>query len=186
MSAAHDLFRPNPLKIILAATLILPVFFAIALISGFPSADLVLPAAITLVISYGAASVIDYSVKSRTTKIAIATVAALLSIILGYILVRSMTMVCDPVHDPVHTPEPTAVTTVTTVIPTTGTVPTTPMIFDPVHEPGSVGLAGLGAFVNAPGNPETVSRKLEECLRDLTPEQLQVSGDYPNEVKSDE
>ena len=102
MSRAHDLFRPNGLKLLLAATLLVPVFFVIVLVNGFPYSDMIFPAAITVVISYVAACVIDDAVQSRSVKIAIASVAALVSIILGSILVRSMTMVCDPVHDPGH------------------------------------------------------------------------------------
>jgi hypothetical protein len=167
MSRAHDLFRPNRLKILLAATLLVPVFFLIVLINGFPYSDMVLPIAVTIVISYAAACVLDEAIQSRTVKIAIASVAALVSIILGYILVRSMTMVCDPVHepggiicDPVHVPETTPV--VPAVI-TPPPHPTTPMIFDPVHEPGSCGGDVCGV---TPGiTTGIVAQKLDECLK---------------------
>jgi hypothetical protein len=167
MTAAHDLFRPNGLKLLLLATLLIPVFFLIVLVTGFPYRDLIFPAAITLVVSYVAACVIDQTVQSRSIKIAIASVAALFSIILGSILVRSMHMVCDPVHDPghivcdpVHVPEPPSAvpTVITTVHPTT----TTPMIFDPVHEPGS---SGPGYGVVSGTTTGIVAQKLDECLK---------------------
>jgi hypothetical protein len=166
MTRAHDLFRPNGLKLLLAVTLIIPVFFAIILVNGFPYRDMVFPAAVTLAISYVAACVLDDVIQSRTLKIIIASVAALVSIILGSLIVRSMTMVCDPVHDPghivcdpVHTPEPT---TVPTVITTVQPAETTPMIFDPVHEPGSCGDA-CGAL---PGiTTGIVAQKLDECKK---------------------
>jgi hypothetical protein len=167
MVRAHDLFRPNRLKLFLAVTLLIPVFFAIVLITGFPYSDLVLPIVLTVVISYMAACVIDDTIQSRTVKIAIASVAALVSIILGSILVRNMTMVCDPVHDPgrivcdpVHVPEPptAALAVIATVQPTS----TTPMIFDPVHEPGGSG-AGYGVLSGT--TTGIVAEKLDECLK---------------------
>lgn len=171
MSRAYDLFRPNRLKLLLAGTLLVPVFFAIVLINGFPYSDLVFPSALTVVISYAAACVIDDAVQSRTVKIAIASVAALVSIILGSVLVRSMTMVCDPVHDPghvvcdpVHVPETT--TAAPTVIATVQHPSTTPMIFDPVHEPGACsGDVCKIAPDHATGTRELVAQKLEECLQ---------------------
>ena len=175
MTRAYDLFRPNGLKLVLAATLLVPVFFMIVLVNGFPYSDMVFPAAITIVISYAAACVLDNVIQSRTIKIAIASVAALVSIILGSIIVRSMTMVCDPVHDPggmvcdpVHIPETTTitpmqtVTTVPTVITTAQPTPTTPMIFDPVHEPGG---SGPGYGVLSGTTTGIVAQKLDECLR---------------------
>jgi hypothetical protein len=175
MTAAYDLFRPNGLKLLLAATLIVPVFFVIVLASSFSHSDMVLPAAIAIVISYLAACVIDQTVQSRTVKIAIASVAALVSIILGYLIIRGMTMVCDPVHepgrvvcDPVHVPETTpvapvqTVTRAPTVITTVQPAPTTPMIFDPVHEPNSCGpVCGLAPGITA----GIVEQKLDECLK---------------------
>jgi hypothetical protein len=167
MSRANDLFRPNGLKLLLALTLLVPVFFVLALVTAFPYSDMLLPAAITVFISYGAACVIDGAIQSRTVKITIASVAAIASIILGYILVRSMTMVCDPVHDPgmvcdpVHLPE----TTAPTLIATTGTTTTPPMIFDPVHEPNSCGQACRDALDHATGTTGIVAQKLEECLQ---------------------
>jgi hypothetical protein len=167
MSRAHDLFRPNGLKLLLALTLLVPVYFVLVLVIGFPYRDMVFPAAITVFVSYGAACVLDDVIQSRTLKIAIASVAAIVSIILGYILVRSMTMVCDPVHDPgmvcdpVHLPE----TTAPTVIATTGPTTTPPMIFDPVHEPNSCGEACRNALDHATGTTEIVAQKLDECLQ---------------------
>lgn len=166
MTRAHDLFRPNRMKLLLSATLIVPVFFIIVLVTGFPGRDMLFPAVVTVVISYAVASVIDDSVRSRTIKILIASAAAVVSIILGYILVRSMTMVCDPVHDPgtivcdpVHTPEsPTVPAVVTTVQPAT----TRPMIFDPVHEPaGSRAVSGIVSGTTS----GIAAEKLEECKK---------------------
>ena len=139
MTGAQDFFRPNGLKLILAATLVVPTLFIILLITGFSLRVPAVPAALAIVIGYTAACVLDTAVQSRTLKIAIASVAALVSIILGSILIQSMTMVCDPVHDPgmvcdpVHVPETTATPTVIATVQPTGT---TPLIFDPVHEPG--------------------------------------------------
>jgi len=166
MSPARNLFRPDTLKLLLAATLLVPVFFMIVLAGGFPYSDLLIPAVVTVVVSYMAACVIDYAVESRTVKIAIASVAALVSIILGSLLVRGMTMVCDPVHDPgmvcdpVHVPEPT---TIPTVVTTVQPVSTTPMIFDPVHEPG--GCSGDVCQVVPGVATGIVAEKLDECRK---------------------
>jgi hypothetical protein len=167
MSRAHDLFRPNRLKLLLAATLIIPVFFILVLVDGFPYNNMLFPAAITMVISYATACVIDDVVKSRTLKIAIASVAALVSIVLGSLLVRSMTIICDPVHDPgmvcdpVHIPEPSEPTIIATVRPGE----TTPMIFDPVHEPGS---CSSDVCSIAPGVVTgIVTEKLDECRKKM-------------------
>ena len=169
MTRSHDLFRPNGLNLLLALTLLIPVFFAIVFITGFPYRDMIFPAAVTVVISYTAACVIDDLIQSRTLKILIASVAAIVSIILGYILVRSMTMVCDPVHDPgmvcdpVHTPDPAI--DIPTIVTMARPTSTTPMIFDPVHEPNSCGQACRDAISNAAGTTEIVAQKLDECLR---------------------
>ena len=167
MSRAHDLFRPNGLKLLLAATLIVPVFFVLVLVTGSPYRDLLFLAAITVVISYALACVTDDAVQSRTAKIAIASVAALASIILGSLLVRSMTMVCDPVHDPGHIVcDPVHIPTTTaepSIIATVRPTSTTPMIFDPVHEPGS--CSGDICSI-APGIATgIVAEKLDECKR---------------------
>lgn len=170
MSRAHDLFRPDGLKLLLGATLIVPVFFLIVLVTGFPFSDMVFPAAITLVVSYLAACVIDDAIQSRTTKILIASAAAVVSIILGYLLIRSMSVVCDPVHDPgtivcdpVHVPEPA--TPGPTVIATVRPATTAPMIFDPVHEPNSCG--GNVCQVTPGIVSGIVAEKLEECRKKL-------------------
>jgi hypothetical protein len=170
MTSTYNPFRPNGLKLLLTLTLLVPVyFFGIVLVTGFPFRDMVIPAAITIVISYVAACVLDEVIQSRTTKILIASVAAIVSIILGYILFRGMTMVCDPVHDPghivcdpVHIPE---TTTVPTVIATVQPPATTPMIFDPVHEPNSCGQTCRDALGNAAGTNGIVAQKLDECLQ---------------------
>jgi hypothetical protein len=112
-----------------------------------------------------AAFLIDHLVQSRPVKIAIASVAVLVSIVLGSLLVRSMTMVCDPVHDPgvvcdpVHVPE---TTTAPTVIATVQPTSTTPMICDPVHEPGGSG-AGYGVLSGT--TTGIVAQKLDECKK---------------------
>lgn len=167
MSRAHDLFRPNRLKLLLAATLIIPVFFVLVLVTGFPYNDMLFPAAITIVIGYATACIIDDVVQSRTLKIAIASAAALVSIIIGSLLLRSMTVICDPVHDPgmvcdpVHIPETPEPTVIATVRPGE----TTPMIFDPVHEPGS--CSGDVCSI-APGIATgIVAEKLDECRRKI-------------------
>jgi hypothetical protein len=167
MRHAHDLFLPNGLKLLLAATLLIPFFFAIVLFSVFPNNDVILTAAVTVVISYAAACVIDSVIQSRAIKIAIASIAALVSIILGSILVRSMTMVCDPVHDPgivcdpVHIPEPA--TAAPTVITTVKPPSVTPMIFDPVHDPGS--CSSDVCSVVSGTTTAIVAEKLDECKK---------------------
>jgi hypothetical protein len=168
MTGAQDFFRPNGLKLILAATLVVPVLFVILLITGFSSGVPVVPVAVALVIGYAAACVLDTVVQSRTLKIAIASVAALVSIILGSILVRSMTLVCDPVHDPgmvcdpVHVPE---TTTTPTVIATVQPPSTTPLIFDPVHEPG--GCSNDVCSVSPGIVSGIVAEKLNECRKKI-------------------
>ena len=157
MSRAYDLFRPNRLKLLLAGTLLVPGFFLLVLVNGFLHNDLIFPSVITMVICYVAASVIDDAIKSRTVKIVIATVAALVSIILGSILVRSMTMVCDPVH----TPRPA--TDAPSVIATVQPAKTTPMIFEPVHKPDSCS-GDICEF--APGiTTGIVAQQLDECFK---------------------
>jgi hypothetical protein len=52
-----------------------------------------------------------------------------------------------------------------TVITTVRSATTTPMIFDPVHEPGSCGQACRDALSNAAGTTDIVARKLDECLQ---------------------
>jgi hypothetical protein len=164
MTGALDLMRPNWLKLILAATLIIPALFLVLLVTGLSLWDPAVPVAIAIVIGYAAACVIDSLVQSRALKIAIASVAALVSIILGSLMVRSMTMICDPVHDPgmvcdpVHIPD---TTTTPTIIATVQPVSTTPMIFDPVHEPGDCSSDVCSV---APGIVTgIVAKKLDEC-----------------------
>ncbi|RPI38634.1 MAG: hypothetical protein EHM53_08490 [Methanoregulaceae archaeon] len=167
MSRAHDLFRPNGLKLLLAATLLVPVFFVIVLVNGFLYNDLIFPSVITTVISYGAACVIDDAIRSRPVKIAIASGAALVSIILGSILVRGMTMVCDPVHDPgmvcdpVHTPEPAA--GAPTVLVTVQPDETALIIVDSVHEPDS--CSGDICELVPAITTGIVAQKLDACLK---------------------
>jgi len=140
MTGVMDFFRPNGLKLLLGITLIVPALFVVLLDNRFSLYNPVVPVLIAIVVGYMAACVLDEVIQSRAIKILIASVAAIISIILGYILIRSMTMVCDPVHDPghivcdpVHTPAPH--TTTPTVIHTVRPTTTTPMIFDPVHTP---------------------------------------------------
>jgi hypothetical protein len=167
MSRAYDLFRPHRLKLLLAATLIIPVFFVLVLVNGFPYNDMLFSAAITVVIAYVTACVIDDAVQSRTLKIAIASVAALVSIILGALIIRSTTLICDPVHDPgmvcdpVHIPETPEPAVITTVRPGE----TTPMIFDPVHEPG--GCSGDVCTISPGMVTGIVAEKLDECRRKI-------------------
>ena len=143
---------------------------------------------ITMVISYVAACVIDDAIRSRPVKIAIASGAALVSIILGSILVRGMTMVCDPVHDPgmvcdpVHTPEPA--TGAPSIIATVQPAKTTPVIFDPVHEPDSCS-GDICEFV--PGvTTGIVAQKLDECLKKVRAAGDQKRADFGRDADTRE
>jgi hypothetical protein len=166
MSGASDFLRPNGFRLILAATLVVPALFLVQIVTGFTLWEPLVPAVIAIAIGYAAACVIDHLVKNRALKIAIASVAALTSIIIGSLLLRSMTIICDPVHDPgmvcdpVHIPDTTPAV-IATVVP----IETTPMIFDPVHEPG--GCSGDVCSV-APGiAPGIVAEKLDECRKKI-------------------
>lgn len=169
MSGISDIMQPTTFRIILAATLVVPVLFLFMLATGFILDDPVIMLAIAIVIGYALACGIDYIVQSRTSKIAIATIAAIVSIILGSLIVRSMTMVCDPVHDPglvcdpVHVPE----TTEPTVIATVQSPYTTLVIYDPVHEPG--GCSGDVCSVVPGAVSGIVAQKLDECRDKLGP-----------------
>lgn len=167
MTGVPDFLRPDRLKLLLAATLVVPTLFFVLIVTGFTVRDPLVPVAIAIVIVYPLACVIDRLVANRTLKIAIASVAALVSIVLGSLLVRSMTIICDPVHDPgmvcdpVHIPEPSEPTIIATVRPGE----TTPMIFDPVHEPGS---CSSDVCSIAPGVVTgIVAEKLEECRKKI-------------------
>ncbi|MFA4824811.1 MAG: hypothetical protein WC593_06585 [Methanoregula sp.] len=166
MTASDSLLQPNGLKLILAVTLLLPLFVVVVLLFMLTDIDILILVVITLVVSYLAACLIDSLVDNRNVKIAIASIAALITLGLGYLIVRSMTVICDPVHDPggiicdpVHIPDTTpAPTVIATVQPTA----TTPMICDPVHEPGSIG-PGYGV---TPGIATgIVAQKLNECRK---------------------
>jgi hypothetical protein len=100
MTDRQGFFWPSGLKIDMALTLMVPIFSVIFIVSGFEFNDVTFSIILTIAISYAASCVLDQTVKSRTVKIIIASVAALVSILLGYILVRGMIMVCDPVHTP--------------------------------------------------------------------------------------
>lgn len=169
MSRAGDLFQPNRMKLLLALTFLVPVFFLVVLAGGFLYQDKTFPLVITTIVSYLAACLVDDGIQSRSVKIFIASVSAIISILAAYLLTRSMTMVCDPVHDPgnivcdpVHIPEPA--TTAPTVIATVQPPATTPMIFDPVHEPNGCGQACRDALDHAAGT-SGVAQKLDECLQ---------------------
>lgn len=167
MSGSTDLIRPTGIKLLLAATFVIPVLFLVLLITGLTLWEPLVPVALSAVIAYGAACAADTCIQSRVMKIAVASAAALVSIFLGSLLIRSMTLVCDPVHDPgmvcdpVHVPE----TPGPTVIPTVRPGDTPPMIFDPVHNPNScsadVCTAAHGVATGV------VAEKLEECKRKL-------------------
>ncbi|OPX65283.1 MULTISPECIES: hypothetical protein [unclassified Methanoregula] len=165
MSGSADIIRPNGAKLLLAATFLIPSLFLVLLITGFTLWEPLVPVALSAVIAYGAACAADSCIRSRVMKIAVASAAALASIFLGSLLIRSMTLVCDPVHDPglvcdpVHVPE----TPEPSVIPTVMPAETTPMIFDPVHDPGS---CSADVCTAAPGIATgLVAEKLEECRR---------------------
>jgi hypothetical protein len=177
-----EALRPNGLKVLLAITLMVPAFFIIQVVPGYSWDNLLIPVILAIVLAYWVACMIDYLVQSRTTKIAIATVAAIVSIVLGYIFTQTMTMVCDPVHIPTTTPAVIATTGPTTttpmifdpvhvptttpaVIATTGPATTSPMIFDPVHEPSSCEQACYDTFGKASHTSDVVTQKLIECLK---------------------
>lgn len=166
MISMRDFLVPGRLRLILAITLVIPALFVILIVTGPGFGELFVPVVLALIVAYLLASVIDYTIQSRAIKIAVASVAALVSLVIGTLMVRSMTMVCDPVHDPgivcdpVHVPDtPTGVPTIiSTIVP--GDTP--PMIFDPVHEPGTCSPA-CNPAVSMPS--DHVAAKLEECLR---------------------
>jgi hypothetical protein len=167
MTGEPGFIRPDRIKLILAATLVVPSLFFVLILTGFTLWEPIIPTAIAIVIAYALACVIDRLVENRTFKIAIASVAALVSIVIGSVLVRSMTIICDPVHDPgmvcdpVHIPETTEPTVIATVRP----LETTPMIFDPVHEPGS---CASDVCSIAPGVVTgIVAEKLDECRKKI-------------------
>jgi hypothetical protein len=167
MTGAPDFLKPDRLKVLLAATLVVPALFLVLFTTGLTPGEPIIPVAIAVAIAYAAACMIDSFVQSRALKIAIASVAALASIILGSLLIRSMTMICDPVHDPgmvcdpVHIPETPGPTVIATVRP----VGTTPMIFDPVHEPGG---CSSDVCSIAPGVATgIVAEKLGECRKKI-------------------
>src|SRR5512147_1879954 len=163
--SASDLIRQHGVTALLAATLVIPALFVVLAVAGLSLWEPIIPVALAIFLAILAALAIDHLVQGRALKIAIATIAALLSILLGSLLIRSMTLVCDPVHDPglvcdpVHVPE-TAPTVIATVQPDT----TTPMIFDPVHEPGS--CSGDLCQV-APVVTGMVAGKLDECRKSI-------------------
>jgi hypothetical protein len=165
MTGALDFFRPDGLKLILAATLVVPALFLVLFLTGLSLWEPAVPVAIAIIAGYAAACVLDSVIQSRPLKIAIASVAALVSIILGSLMVRSMTMICDPVHDPgmvcdpVHVPD---TTTPPTVIATVRPESTTPMIFDPVHEPPG-GCSSDVCSVASGIATGIVAEKLDEC-----------------------
>jgi hypothetical protein len=165
MSGVSDFLRPSGFRLILAATLVIPALVLVLVVTGLTVWEPLVPLVLAIITGYAAACVIDHVVQSRAIKITIASVAALTSIILGSLLVRSMTIICDPVHDPgmvcdpVHIPETPGPTVIATAIPSE----TTPMIFDPVHEPG--GCSGDVCSV-APGVVTgIVTEKLDECRK---------------------
>jgi hypothetical protein len=167
MTGVPDFLRPDRLKLLIAATLVVPSLFFVLIVTGFTLWDPLIPIVTAIVIAYSLACVIDRLVESRTLKIAIASVAALVSIVIGSLLIRSMTVICDPVHDPgmvcdpVHVPESPEPTVIATVMP----AKTTPMIFDPVHEPGS---CSSDVCSIAPGVVTGfVAEKLDECRRKI-------------------
>ena len=163
-----DPVRPVGLKLVLALTLIIPALFLVLTATALTLDEPLLPVAIAVAVACSLAWAIDRFIRSRTTKIAIAAAAAIASILLGQILVRGMTLVCDPVHepgivcDPVHVPDTTTAPTVIATIQPSGT---TPMIFDPVHEPGGCSdeICRVAPVIAA----SVVEQKLEECLKKL-------------------
>jgi len=168
MTGIPGKFRPDGLTLVLAATFVVPALFLLLAVTGLSLREPAIPVLLAVGAACIAALATDRFVRSRALRIAIASVAAIASILLGQILVRSMTMICDPVHepgivcDPVHVPETTAAPTVIATVQPAGT---TPMIFDPVHEPG--GCSGDACSIAPVVAAGMVKEKLDECLKNL-------------------
>jgi len=169
MTSLRDLFRPNGMKLVLAVTLLVPVFLLLLLLSLFLSlvfggglkvylADPIFLVLLAAVVSYVAGCIVDHSTGNRTLKVVVASLAALVSIVLGYLFVRIVMQptVCDPVHIP--TEQPTIITPATSPS-------ETPMIFDPVHVPNACEQACRDAVQNAGTVTTRVAEKLDECLQ---------------------
>jgi len=100
MVTFKDFIKPNGLKIVLALVLLIPSFILSFIVLSITFQNFLVLIILGIVLSYLIAGLLDSLIKNKTVKIVIASVSALISIIIGYIWVRSMTMVCDPVHIP--------------------------------------------------------------------------------------
>lgn len=107
MTNIKDSLKPTKMKIILTLALLVPIAFlsSISLMiisfSLYGSGNLILFSIITgVLISYLISALIDNSTKNRTAKIIIASASGLISIIILYIIYKTLTeaIVCDPVH----------------------------------------------------------------------------------------
>lgn len=114
-----NFFKPNKFRWILYVILIIPIFLLIygilnILISnGWRLLELNFTNTFTIIVlgvisTYLIGNCIDYFIKSKTVKIIIASILAVISIILAYFFTRINMMVCDPVHNPpgVYDPVP--------------------------------------------------------------------------------
>jgi hypothetical protein len=141
--AIGELLKPNGFNILLSITLIVPSL----LISGL-LLDKLLNAiplgflwviVLGIVISYAISACIDKFIQNKTIKIIIASISALISIVITYIVIRSMTMVCDPVHRPV--------------------------VCDPVHKPTQCETACQKIMEEAGNVSDIIRLKFNECLQ---------------------
>ena len=148
MGELRDIFKPNRFKNILIIVLFIP-----SIVLSFLSIDMLrdgfvywgIQHAIAIIViggllSYLGGSLIDYFIKSRTIKIVIASISALISIIIGFLTLASMTMVCDPVHD---------------------------MVCDPVHVPTEDEKSWMSVFGSAVDSTDILRQKFQECLEYL-------------------
>lgn len=149
MGKLREIFKPNRFKSVLIIVLFIPSivlsFLSIDMLrDGFVYWEIQHIIAIIVIgglLSYLGGSLIDYFIKSRTIKIVIASISALISIIIGYITLASMTMVCDPVHD---------------------------MVCDPVHVPTEDEKSWMGVFGGAVDSTDILRQKFQECLEYLS------------------
>lgn len=143
-----DIFRPNRFKSLLIIVLFIP-----SIVLSFLSFDMLRGGFVywemwhsIAIIVFGAlisvvgGSFIDYFIKSRTIKIVIASISALISIIIGFITLASMTMVCDPVHD---------------------------VVCDPVHVPEDDEQSLAGILGSAMDSTDILRQKFQECIENL-------------------
>lgn len=98
MVTFKDFIKPNGLKVILALVLLIPSFILSFIVISITFQNVLVLILMGIIFSYFFACLLDSLIKNKTIKIVFASISALVSIIIGYIWIRSMTMVCDPVH----------------------------------------------------------------------------------------